>query len=170
MKVKIINTSISHYYNQVFSNSCLQELRFHKIFLLEIKFLVKLKVGWNWNAIRNVLILIVKEKISIKCPKMSMAIILKKQPENIMKKRNLRRKRNSLKYVLCIFLESPSVFLENKAQSHFFHDWCWHHACSHAHDVVLKLERSFGSVIKPCTKNIWVHFILFNKSIMNNKF
>ena len=124
MKVKIINTSISHYYNQVFSNSCLQELRFHKIFLLEIKFLVKLKVylpvGWNWNAIRNVLILIVKEKISIKCPKMSMAIILKKQPENIMKKRNLRRKRNSLKYVLCIFLEFPSVFLENKAQSHFF--------------------------------------------------
>ena len=51
---------------------------------------------------------------------MSMAIILKKQPENIMKKRNLRRKRNSLKYVLCIFLEFPSVFLENKAQSHFF--------------------------------------------------
>ena len=62
---------------------------------------------------------------------------------------------------------SRPVFLENNAQSHFFHDWCWHHACSHAHDVVLKQERSFGTEIKPHTYRYFGSTMLQNIKRIN---
>ena len=128
MKVKIINTSISHYYNQVFSNSCLQELRFHKIFLLEIKFLVKLKVGWNWNAIRNVLILIVKEKISIKCPKMSMAIILKTTTRKYYEKKKFEKKKKFIK-ICTMHISRVPISVFRKQGSKPFFSWLMLTSC-----------------------------------------